>query len=114
MAGSEFLIAFRSFRSLLQWRLSRCRARYGLGTVSIVERSGFTAKISFGIYIWQDPVISAVKAQFPSAFGPISDDLLYGWLLWSLLAAALVFVIASLSYIFIERPVLLRAHAVPR
>ncbi|WP_455874024.1 acyltransferase family protein [Rhizobium yanglingense] len=74
----------------------------------------FTAKISFGIYIWQDPVISAVKAQFPSAFGPISDDLLYGWLLWSLLAAALVFVIASLSYIFIERPVLLRAHAVPR
>ncbi|TCU16592.1 acyltransferase family protein [Rhizobium sullae] len=74
----------------------------------------FTAKISFGIYIWQDPVISALKVLFPSAFGPIGDNLLYGWLLWSLLAAALVLVVGSLSYIFIERPVLLRAHAVPR
>lgn len=74
----------------------------------------FTAKISFGIYIWQDPVISAVKALFPSAFGPISDNLLYGWLLWSLLAAALVFVTGSLSYVFVERPVLVKVHAVPR
>jgi peptidoglycan/LPS O-acetylase OafA/YrhL len=38
----------------------------------------FTAKISFGIYIWQDPVISAVKVLFPCAFGPIGNNLLFG------------------------------------
>ncbi len=75
---------------------------------------GFIAKISFGIYIWQDPTISAMKAIFPAAFGPLASNLLFGWLLWSLFAATLVCVMASFSYIFVERPLLLRAHAVPR
>jgi peptidoglycan/LPS O-acetylase OafA/YrhL len=75
---------------------------------------GFIAKISFGIYLWQDPIISAMKVIFPSAFGPLGSNLLFGWLLWSLVAAALVFVMASFSYFFVERPVLLRANALSR
>jgi peptidoglycan/LPS O-acetylase OafA/YrhL len=85
-----------------------------LGNVLDHRAIGFIAKISFGIYLWQDPIISAVKVIFPLAFGPLGGNLLFGWLLWSLVAAALVFVVASLSYAFIERPVLLKANALPR
>ncbi len=67
------------------------------------------ATVSFGVYIWQDIVISLIKQIFPASFGG-TDDVLTGWIASSAIAAALVFLIATASYVFLERPVILKAR----
>jgi len=66
----------------------------------------FIATISFGIYIWQDIVISGLVYAFPGAFGIGTEAMLSGWLAWSAIAIAATFAIGTLSYMLIERPVM--------
>ena len=66
----------------------------------------FVATVSFGIYIWQDIVISMLVHLFPGAFGIGTDAMLSGWIVWSVIAVAVTVCIATLSYVCLERPVL--------
>lgn len=64
----------------------------------------FIATISFGIYIWQDIVISLIKQLFPESFGNGSD--LSGWFGTSAIAIAVLLFIASASYFLLEKPII--------
>lgn len=66
----------------------------------------FVATVSFGIYIWQDIVISLMKRLFPGSFGTGSDDALIGWAISCIIATILILAIATVSYLFLERPVI--------
>ncbi|PZM09554.1 acyltransferase family protein [Rhizobium tubonense] len=68
--------------------------------------SRFIATVSFGMYIWQDIVISLIVRIDPTAFGIGSDDMLTGWLTWSPIAVAITILVGTLSYFVIERPVI--------
>ncbi|KAA0698662.1 acyltransferase [Neorhizobium sp. P12A] len=69
----------------------------------------YIATISFGIYIWQDIVISLIKQIFPGSFGG-ARDVLSGWIASSILAVVLLLLIATVSYFFLERPIILWAR----
>ncbi|MFS8147287.1 acyltransferase [Rhizobium sp. R635] len=64
----------------------------------------YTAKISFGIYIWQEVILILVQKLDPGSFGASTENVMTGWLQSCGLAAALVFLIATLSYYLLERP----------
>ncbi|MFS8045375.1 acyltransferase family protein [Rhizobium sp. BR 314] len=68
--------------------------------------SRYIATVSFGVYIWQDIVLTLMPQLFPSSFGTGSDDVLGGWITSSLVATAIIFAIGSLSYVLLERPVM--------
>ncbi len=73
--------------------------------------SRYIATVSFGVYIWQDIVLTLMPQLFPSSFGARSDDVLGGWIVSSLIATAIIFAIGTLSYILLERPVIQWARA---
>ncbi|OEC97371.1 MULTISPECIES: acyltransferase [unclassified Rhizobium] len=68
--------------------------------------SRYVATVSFGVYIWQDIVLTLMPQLFPSSFGAGSDDVLCGWIVSSLIATAVIFAIGTLSYVLLERPVI--------
>jgi peptidoglycan/LPS O-acetylase OafA/YrhL len=68
--------------------------------------SRYVATVSFGVYIWQDIVLTLMPQLFPSSFGAGSDDVLGGWVISSLIATAIIFAIGTLSYVLLERPVI--------
>jgi peptidoglycan/LPS O-acetylase OafA/YrhL len=70
----------------------------------------YTATVSFGIYIWQDVVISLTMEFLPSSFGTGAQSAITGWLLSCVAVACLLYAVASLSYFLLERPVLRWAH----
>jgi peptidoglycan/LPS O-acetylase OafA/YrhL len=70
----------------------------------------FIATISFGIYIWQDVVLLLIVRLDPAAFGIGSNDMLVGWLAWTPVAVAIIFLLGTLSYFLIERPIILWAR----
>lgn len=67
------------------------------------------ATVSFGIYIWQDIVLSMMVKVVPGSFGVGSGDALSGWIASSLIATILTLLAATASYTFLERPVVRRA-----
>ncbi|MDE1991218.1 MAG: acyltransferase [Rhizobiaceae bacterium] len=77
-----------------------------LGRLLDNSLSRYVAIVSFGVYIWQDIVLTLMKQLAPWSFGAGSDDMLAGWAWSSLVAILIVFVIATISYIFLERPVM--------
>ncbi|MBB2672719.1 UNVERIFIED_ORG: peptidoglycan/LPS O-acetylase OafA/YrhL [Rhizobium esperanzae] len=64
----------------------------------------YVAKISFGIYIWQEIILTLIQKLDPGSFGASSDNVVIGWLQSCALTAALVLLVASLSYHLLERP----------
>ncbi|MGV1758526.1 acyltransferase family protein [Rhizobium sp. A22-96] len=66
--------------------------------------SRYVATVSFGVYIWQDIVLTLMPQLFPSSFGSGSDDVLGGWIISSLIATTIIFAIGTLSYVLLERP----------
>lgn len=66
----------------------------------------YIATVSFGVYIWQDIVLTLMPQLFPSSFGAGSNDVLSGWIISSLIATAIIFAIGTLSYVLLERPVI--------
>ncbi|MGY5779942.1 acyltransferase family protein [Rhizobium sp. LEGMi135b] len=68
--------------------------------------SRYVATVSFGVYIWQDIVLTLMPHLFPSSFGAGSDDMLGGWIISSLIATTIIFAIGTLSYVLLERPVI--------
>ncbi len=64
----------------------------------------YVAKISFGIYIWQEIILTLIQRLDPGSFGASSDNVVSGWLQSCSLAVVLVFLVASLSYYLLERP----------
>lgn len=64
----------------------------------------YVAKISFGIYIWQEIILTLIQRLDPGSFGASSDNVVTGWLQSCALAAALVLLVGSLSYHLLERP----------
>ncbi|NTJ08583.1 acyltransferase family protein [Rhizobium lusitanum] len=68
--------------------------------------SRYVATVSFGVYIWQDIVLTLMPQLLPSSFGSGSDDVLGGWIVSSLIATAIIFAIGTLSYMLLERPVI--------
>lgn len=66
----------------------------------------YVAAVSFGVYIWQDIVLTLMKQLFPRTFGTGSSDVLGGWITSSLAAIVIIFAIGTISYIFLERPVI--------
>ncbi|PDS30853.1 acyltransferase family protein [Rhizobium phaseoli] len=64
----------------------------------------YLAKISFGIYIWQEIILTLIQRLDPGSFGASSDNVVTGWLQSCGLTAALVLLVASLSYHLLERP----------
>ncbi|MEF0942089.1 acyltransferase family protein [Rhizobium sp. BR 362] len=68
--------------------------------------SRYVATVSFGVYIWQDIVLTLATTLFPWTFGTGSNDVLGGWITSSLVATVIVFAIGTASYFFLERPVI--------
>ncbi len=68
--------------------------------------SRYVATVSFGVYIWQDIVLTLMQQLFPWTFGTSSDDVLGGWVASSLVATAIIFAIGTLSHVLLERPVI--------
>ncbi|MDL2406309.1 acyltransferase [Rhizobium calliandrae] len=66
----------------------------------------YVATVSFGVYIWQDMVLTLMTQLFPWTFGTGSNNVLDGWITSSLAAIAIIFAIGTISYIFLERPVI--------
>lgn len=64
----------------------------------------YIAKISFGIYVWQEIILISIQRLDPGSFGVSSDNVVTGWLQSCGLAAALVLLVASLSYHLLEKP----------
>ncbi|ENN89569.1 putative acyltransferase protein [Rhizobium freirei PRF 81] len=73
--------------------------------------SRYVATVSFGVYIWQDIVLTLMQKLFPWTFGTGSDDVLGGWITSCLIATAIIFAIGTLSYVLVERPVMRWARA---
>jgi peptidoglycan/LPS O-acetylase OafA/YrhL len=73
--------------------------------------SRYVATVSFGVYIWQDIVLTMMTTLFPRSFGAGSADMLGGWAISSLIAVAVIFAIGTLSYRLLERPVMIWARA---
>ncbi|MGG6894121.1 acyltransferase family protein [Rhizobium sp. BR 315] len=68
--------------------------------------SRYIATVSFGVYVWQDIVLTMMQKLMPWTFGTGSDDVLGGWITSSLVATAIIFAIGTLSYVLLERPVM--------
>ena len=64
----------------------------------------YTAKISFGIYIWQEIILRLIQRLDPGSFGVSSENVVTGWLQSCGLTIALVFLVGSFSYYLLERP----------
>ncbi|WHO73882.1 acyltransferase [Rhizobium sp. BT03] len=64
----------------------------------------YIAKISFGIYIWQEIILISIQRLEPGSFGASTENVVTGWLQSCGLAAALVLLVASLSYHLLEKP----------
>ncbi|MBB4218068.1 hypothetical protein FHT79_005287 [Rhizobium sp. BK212] len=64
----------------------------------------YVAKISFGIYIWQEIILLLIQKHDPGSFGASSENVVAGWLQSCGLAAALILLVASLSYHLLEKP----------
>lgn len=73
--------------------------------------SRYIATVSFGVYIWQDIVLTLMQKLLPWTFGTGSDDVLGGWITSSLVATAIIFAIGTLSYVLLESPVMRWARA---
>ncbi|AYG61564.1 acyltransferase family protein [Rhizobium jaguaris] len=82
-----------------------------LGRVLDNRVTRYVATVSFGVYIWQDIVLTLMKTIFPSTFGTGSDDVLGGWITSSLVATVIIFAIGTISYFLLERPVIYWARA---
>ncbi len=74
----------------------------------------FAATISFGIYIWQDIVLTSMQTISPAIFGIGKDDPLRDWFIGCTFATVIIFLIASLSYFLLERPAIRRAARITR
>jgi peptidoglycan/LPS O-acetylase OafA/YrhL len=81
-----------------------------LGRIVDNPVSRFIATVSFGIYIWQDLVMSLITRLNPTAFGIGSENMLVGWFAWSAIATAITILVGTLSYFLIERPVIIWAR----
>ncbi|NTF43546.1 acyltransferase [Rhizobium rhizogenes] len=68
--------------------------------------SRYIATVSFGVYIWQDIVLTLMQKLLPWTFGAGADNMLPGWVASSLVATAIIFTIGTLSYGLLERPVM--------
>ncbi|AHG47169.1 acyltransferase [Rhizobium leguminosarum bv. trifolii CB782] len=64
----------------------------------------YIARISFGIYIWQEIILISIQRLDPGSFGVSTENVVTGWLQSCGLAATLVLLVASLSYHLLERP----------
>ena len=64
----------------------------------------YVAKISFGIYIWQEIILLLIQKLDPGSFGASSENVVTCWLQSCGLAAALILLVASLSYHLLEKP----------
>jgi peptidoglycan/LPS O-acetylase OafA/YrhL len=65
--------------------------------------------ISYGIYLWQTPVVAQLSRWH---FG--AHSVLYPWLWWSAGTLAMTAVIAAVSYYLLERPILSFKHVFDR
>ena len=74
----------------------------------------FTATVSFGIYIWQDIVLTSIQTIAPAVFGIGKDDPLRDWFIGCAFASAIIFLLASLSYFALERQVIRHAARITR
>ncbi|WFU01406.1 acyltransferase [Rhizobium sp. CB3171] len=77
-----------------------------LGRVVDFSLIRYVATVSFGVYIWQDIVLTLMKTLFPWTFGTGSDDVLGGWITSSLVAILIIFAIGTFSYFCLERPII--------
>jgi peptidoglycan/LPS O-acetylase OafA/YrhL len=77
-----------------------------LGRVLDNRLSRYVATVSFGVYIWQDIVLTLMTTLLPWTFGTGSNDVLGGWIKSSLVAVVIIFAIGTISYFFLERPVI--------
>lgn len=74
----------------------------------------FTATVSFGIYIWQDIVLTSMQTISPALFGIGKDDPLRDWFIGCTFATAIIFLLASFSYFAVERQAIRRAARITR
>jgi peptidoglycan/LPS O-acetylase OafA/YrhL len=74
----------------------------------------FAATISFGIYIWQDIVLTTMQTTNPAIFGIGRDDPMPDWLVGCAQAIVIIVVVASLSYFILERPIIRLAARMTR
>ncbi|HEX2946716.1 MAG TPA: acyltransferase [Clostridia bacterium] len=70
----------------------------------------YTAKVSFGLYIWHYVIIYIVSITMVKNYQVMGMTDLKSWALVSLAVFAVSYVVAALSYKFIEKPVLDRVH----
>ncbi len=72
----------------------------------------FTAKISFGLYIWHYIILTIINYYWANKYLPwnIRPEDLGVWAIASLSMVAASYAVAALSYYFLEKPFLDRAH----
>jgi ABC-type glycerol-3-phosphate transport system permease component len=70
----------------------------------------FTAKISFGLYIWHFIIIFLIRFYFVNTYYENGMREWAPWLATSLVMIALSYLVAAASYYFLEKPFMDRAH----
>ncbi|ADU30329.1 acyltransferase family protein [Evansella cellulosilytica] len=70
----------------------------------------YTAKVSFGLYIWHFLVITMVERYWQPTYVHMGMSDFNTWLVVSIVVLFISYIIATLSYYLIENPVLIWAH----
>jgi peptidoglycan/LPS O-acetylase OafA/YrhL len=70
----------------------------------------FTAKISFGLYIWHYIIVNLIMIYLNGEYYYKSITNYQTWFFFSIIMFATAYLIASASYYFIEKPFLEKAH----
>ncbi len=88
---------------------SLCQSRW-MGRLFDNPFCRYTARISFGLYLWHSVVLESLRTLWWPGFaiGQVSDLAFWGGI--SALVLVVAYAIASLSWFFFEKPILDRAH----
>lgn len=70
----------------------------------------FTARISFGLYIWHYIILNLINVFWEHNYRYMGMRDLKSWLLVSTVMIVTAYLVASISYYFIEKPFLEKAH----
>lgn len=92
--------------------ISLCTASQSRWAIKILDNRffRFTAKISFGLYIWHFVILGISSVIWANDFQYMGTKNLGMWMLISCMIIAVSYLIATLSFYFVEKPVLDWSH----
>ncbi|MFA9397754.1 MAG: acyltransferase family protein [Clostridiaceae bacterium] len=105
---------FPMFTILIAITLSVCPHTLILGKILDNPFFKFTSKISFGLYIWHYFLVFVVSFLWVKDYQYMGMENIKSWALVSFLIVLVSYIIATLSYYFIEKPILNWGHKITK